>query len=70
MLVRSHNSEDPIFDARQLEIFALPIDAARRKAREIINQFPQGGFIQVIENWQQRSDGQIEFTIRSLPAGD
>jgi hypothetical protein len=70
MLVRPHDLEDGIPDTTQLEIFTLPIDAARRKAREIIDQFPQGGFIQVIENWQQRSDGQIEFAIRRLPAGD
>jgi hypothetical protein len=70
MLDRSHDLEDPISDTRQLETFTLPIDAARRKAREIINQFPQSGFIPIIENWRQRPDGQIELAIRHLPAGD
>jgi phosphoribosylformylglycinamidine (FGAM) synthase PurS component len=70
MLVRSHDLTDRISDTRQSEIFTLPIDAARCKAREIIDQIPQSGFIPVIENWRQRPDGQIEFAIRHLPAGD
>ena len=44
------------------------MDAARCKAREIINQSPQVGFTPVIENWRQLPDGQIEFAIRYLPA--
>ena len=70
MLVRSHDLEDRISKTRQSEIFALPVDAARCKAREIIRQNQQNGFIPIIENWRQRSDGQIEFAIRHLPAGD
>jgi hypothetical protein len=62
--------EDRIPHTTQLEIFTLPIEAARRKAREIIDQFPQSGFIPIIENWRQRPDGQIEFAIRHLPTGD
>jgi hypothetical protein len=69
MLVRFHNLEE-ISDKRRSEIFTLPIDAARCKAREIIFQSPQSGFIPIIENWRQRRDGQIEFAIRHLPAGD
>jgi hypothetical protein len=38
------------------------------KAREIIDQLPQSGFIPIIENWRERPDGQIEFAIRHLPA--
>jgi hypothetical protein len=70
LLVRSRDLADQVSDAQRLEIFTLPIDAARCKAREIIDQFPQTGFIPVVENWRQRPDGQIEFTIRHLPAGD
>jgi hypothetical protein len=55
---------------RENEIFTLPIEAARCKAREIIYQSPQSGFIPIIENWRQRPDGQIEFAIRHLRAGD
>jgi hypothetical protein len=49
MLVRSPDLEDRIPDTTQLEIFTLPIEAAHRKAREIIDQFPQSGFIPIIE---------------------
>ena len=41
---------------------------ARRKAREILGQScPRGGYVAVVENWRQLSDGQIEFTMRDLP---
>jgi hypothetical protein len=52
---------------QQPEIFTLPIDAARLKAREILDQFPQVGYTTVVENWRQLPDGQIEFTMRHLP---
>jgi len=55
---------------QQSEIFTLPIDAARLKAREIINQFPQAGYMTVVENWRQLPDGQIEFTMRYLATAD
>jgi hypothetical protein len=54
----------------QPEIFTLPVDGARLKAREILNQFPQRGYMAVVENWRQLPDGQIEFTMRHLPAMD
>jgi hypothetical protein len=68
VLVRSLDLEDRISDMRQSKIFALSVDAARRKAREIIRQNPQNGFIPIIENWRQRPDGQIEFAVRHLLA--
>lgn len=52
------------------EIFTLPIDAARLKAREILRQFPKGGYTPIVENWRQLPDGQIEFTMRRLPTAD
>jgi hypothetical protein len=55
---------------RQPEIFTLPIDAARLKAREILAQFSQAGYVAVVENWRQLPDGQIEFTRRHLPTAD
>jgi hypothetical protein len=51
-------------------VFRLPLDAARCKAREIIDQSPQGGLMSVIEKWRQLPDGQIEFAIRHFPASD
>jgi len=56
--------------AQQPEIFKLPIDAARRKAREIIDQAQQGNYAPVVENWRQLPNGQIEFTMRHLPTTD
>ncbi len=50
--------------------FNLPIDAARRKAREILDQAPQGSYTSIVENWRQLPNGQIEFTLRHLPTTD
>jgi len=52
------------------QIFELPIDEARRKAREILNQLPQGHFTPIVENWRQLPNGQIEFTMRHLRTAD
>jgi len=46
--------------------FTLPIAEARTKAREIINGAPTNELIRVVENWHLASDGQIQFTVRSL----
>jgi hypothetical protein len=70
MLFRPRDLADRISGAQRLEIFTLPITAARLKAREILDQFPQAGTTAVVENWRQLSDGQIEFTVRHLPTGD
>jgi hypothetical protein len=51
------------------EIFRLPVQEARTKARQFLNESPAGGYTTIIENWRQLSDGQIEFTIRRLPTG-
>jgi hypothetical protein len=52
------------------ETFRLPVEAARLKAREILNQSPQGGYMLVVEQWRQLPDGRIEFTMRSLRAAN
>jgi hypothetical protein len=52
------------------EEFTLPVDAARNKAREIINQSAPSRLIPIVENWRQLPDGQIKFTVRCLPAAD
>jgi hypothetical protein len=70
MLVRPRDLADRMSGTQQLEIFTLPIDAARCKAREIIDQVPQGGYVQVVENWRPLPDGQIEFTMRHLRTAD
>jgi len=50
--------------------FRLPLEAARHKAREIINQVPQDDYVAFVERWQQLPDGQIEFSVRRLRAVD
>jgi hypothetical protein len=52
------------------ETYTLPLHTARLKAREILNEYPSGGHVTILENWRQLSDGQIEFTMRRLPAAD
>jgi hypothetical protein len=52
------------------ETLRLPVEAARTKAREIINQCPQGDYMTVVEQWRQLPDGHIEFTMRRLRAAD
>ena len=70
MLVRPRDLADRMSGVAQREIFTLPVDAARLKAREIIDQSPQSGYLPIVEHWRQLSDGKIEFTTRRLPAAD
>lgn len=57
-------------DGLSRETFRLPVEAARVKAREILDQFPQGGYMTIVEQWRQLPDGQIEFTMRRLRTAD
>ena len=70
MLVRPRDLADRMSGVARREIFTLPVDAARLKAREIIDQSPQSGYLPIVENWRQLSDGKIEFAMRRLPAAD
>ena len=56
--------------AQPPQIFKLPIEEARCKAREILNQLPQGNYTPIVENWRQLPNGQIEFTMRHLRTAD
>ena len=57
-------------DGFSRETFRLPVEVARLKAREILNQLPQGGYTTIVERWRQLPDGQVEFTMRRLRAAD
>jgi len=46
------------------------LEAARRKARGIIDEIPQRGYLGIVERWRQLPDGLIEFTVRHLPTSD
>jgi hypothetical protein len=70
MRVRPRDLAARMSGALQPRIFKLPVDAARRKAREILNQVPQGNYTPIVENWRQLPNGQIEFTMRHLPTAD
>jgi hypothetical protein len=69
MLVRSRDLAVRISD-EQPETFRLPVDAARRKAREVIDRIPQNGLTSIVENWRPLPDGQIEFVVRQVRATD
>jgi hypothetical protein len=69
MLARSRDLAVRISD-EQPETFRLPVDAARRKAREILDQIPQNGLTSIVENWRPLPDGQIEFVVRQIRATD
>ena len=69
-MVRPSDLAVRISAAQYLETFRLPIDAARRKAREVINQVPRNGLTSTVYNWRQLPDGQIEFAIRYFPSTD
>ena len=52
------------------ETFTLPLEEARAKVRQIIEDLPTEGLTTIVEDWRQLADGQIEFTMRRLPAAD
>jgi hypothetical protein len=54
-------------DGSLRETFTLPLLAARLEARQIIDEYPAGGYMTIVENWRQLPNGQIEFTMRRLP---
>jgi hypothetical protein len=70
MLVRPRDLVDRMSGTQQPETFKLPVDTARLKAREILDQPPQAGHMAVIESWRQLPDGRIEFTKRHLRTAD
>ncbi len=70
MLVRPRDLADRMSGLGEPETFTLPVDVARIKAREIINQIPHSGYTMVLENWRQLPNGQIEFSMRRLEAPD
>ena len=52
------------------ENFRLPVEEARTKARQVLNESSVGGYTTIIENWRQLSDGKVEFAVRRLPIAD
>jgi hypothetical protein len=59
-----------IGDGFHRETFVLEREAARAKARDILDQFPKAAYMTEVESWRQLNDGRIEFTMRRLPTAD
>jgi hypothetical protein len=57
-------------DAFRRETFALPREAAREKARELLRRFPKAAYQTEIESWRVLPGDCIEFTVRRLPSAD
>jgi hypothetical protein len=57
-------------DAFRRETFALPREAARAKAREMLRRFPKAAYQTEIESWRVLPGDFIEFTVRRLPSAD
>ncbi|MCP4615622.1 MAG: hypothetical protein GY844_04200 [Bradyrhizobium sp.] len=67
MDARPRDLADKIAHADE-QLITLPLNAARRKAREIIEQSPRNGKLAVIGSWRQLADGKIEFAVRYFAA--
>jgi hypothetical protein len=49
---------------RHEQLLLLPSDAARRKARENIQQSSRNGPLAAAQNWRSFADGNIQFAVR------
>jgi hypothetical protein len=61
---------DEAAGAYRRETYVLEREAARAKAREILDRFPKAAYMTEVESWRELSDGRIEFTMRRLPTAD
>ena len=68
--MRAQRDRQRFDDGFTRETFTLPVEAARAKAREILDRFPVGGYATIVERWRKLDDGRIEFTMRRLPTAD
>ena len=58
-------------DDRSLhETITLPLQGARFKARQLLNERPAANYVKIVENSRQLPDGKIEFMMRRLPTAD
>jgi hypothetical protein len=68
-LAERMSNRNALADVDLYEIFKLPVEAARAKAREIISQAPKSGQLTIVDRWRQLPDGRIELTTRRMQAG-
>lgn len=52
------------------QTFRLPRDAARLKARQMLDQYPKAAYWTEIESWSEYPGDEIEFTMRWLESAD
>ena len=52
------------------ETFRLPREAARLKARQMLDQYPKAAYWTEIESWSEYPGDEIEFTMRWLESAD
>ncbi|MGL4404545.1 MAG: hypothetical protein ACRCT6_02210 [Notoacmeibacter sp.] len=52
------------------ETFRLSREAARLKARQMLDQYPKAAYWTEIESWSEYPGDEIEFTMRWLESAD
>jgi hypothetical protein len=57
-------------DAFHRDTYVLDREAARTKARELLDRYPKAAYMTEVESWRELPDGRIEFTMRRLPTAD
>lgn len=52
------------------ETLTLPRDAARVRARAMLDRWPAAAYMTAVENWRELPGGEIEFTMKRLRSAD
>ena len=68
--MRGRRDRQRLQDGFARETFTLPRDAAREKARELLQRYPPATYMTQVESWRELPDGCIEFTMRRLSSAD
>lgn len=68
--MKSRRDLRPPADSYPRETFTLPLDAARAKAREILDRYPTVRYATIVEQWRQLDDGKIEFYNAAISNGE
>jgi hypothetical protein len=66
-MVRPRDLAVRVSDAQHRDSFRLPLDAARRKAREVIDQNPQDGLTPTVENWRHFPTVRLNLQYGTFP---
>jgi len=66
---RMHKLSEDFRATGAVETFTGPVDAARARARQVINECGIGRHVTIVEGWRELPNGLIEFTIRTAMRG-